>query len=102
MRESELKNSMSDIALVCVVEGGYIAIVKLLLGQNADVKTIWVKGGAVQRAVRCRHQAVVEILVQAGANINQVTGPYAGASQAAVIERQNRCGQVPPGQWRKC
>jgi ankyrin repeat protein len=85
---SELGDSMSDTALACAAEQGHIAIVKLLLEQKADVNAISAKGDAVQRAALSGHQDVVETLVQAGANINQITGPYAGALQAAVIGRQ--------------
>jgi len=73
-----------NLAMVAAAEGGYVAIVELLLAQGADINA---QGGpygnALQLASYWGHIATVELLLAQGADVNAQGGVFSNALQAA-------------------
>ncbi|KAJ5159295.1 uncharacterized protein N7500_008946 [Penicillium coprophilum] len=87
------KNYSSKTPLVEAASGGHIQFVEWLLdeGMNLDMKG---DRGALQAASLGSYESVVEILLEAGADVNAQGGGYGNALQAAVYNGSPETVQI--------
>ncbi|MEC4885764.1 MAG: ankyrin repeat domain-containing protein [Scytonema sp. PMC 1070.18] len=64
------KDSQFYDALLTAICGGYVEIVRSLIGVGADVNHLWDCGSGLHYAVQNNYKAIVEVLLTAGADVD--------------------------------
>ncbi|KAJ5633371.1 hypothetical protein N7490_009710 [Penicillium lividum] len=79
----EAKNNDGATPLMEAAKYGHLGFVRWLLNEGVEIETGG--GAALQKASLKGHNAIVEILLGAGANVNAQSGEYGNALQAAAL-----------------